>query len=84
MLYVWGADHHGDIVRVKGAATSLGYDPERVEIVLYQWVSFMRGGEPVPMSKRAGTFVTLDELIDEVGDRRGAVPPADVQRRRRR
>ncbi len=67
MLYVWGADHHGAIVRVKGAATSLGYDAERVEIVLYQWVSFMRGGEPVPMSKRAGTFVTLDELIDEVG-----------------
>jgi arginyl-tRNA synthetase len=66
-IYVWGADHHGDIVRVRGAAQALGYDPDRVEIVIYQWVSFLRAGEPVPMSKRAGTFVSLDELIDEVG-----------------
>ena len=67
LIYVWGADHHGDIVRVRGAAQALGFDPEAVEIVIYQWVSFVRGGEPVPMSKRAGTFVPLDELIDEVG-----------------
>jgi arginyl-tRNA synthetase len=67
LVYVWGADHHGNIARVRGAAQALGYDPERVEIVIYQWVSFVRDGVPVPMSKRAGTFVTLDELIDEVG-----------------
>ena len=67
LIYVWGADHHGDIARVRGAAQALGFDPEAVEIVIYQWVSFVRGGEPVPMSKRAGTFVPLDELIDEVG-----------------
>jgi arginyl-tRNA synthetase len=67
LIYVWGADHHGDVVRVKGAATALGLDPDRVEIVMYQFVSFLRGGEPVKMSKRAGTFVSLDELIDEVG-----------------
>ena len=67
LIYVWGADHHGDIVRVRGAATALGLDVERVEIVLYQFVSFLRGSEPVKMSKRAGTFVSLDELIDEVG-----------------
>jgi arginyl-tRNA synthetase len=67
LVYVWGADHHGDVARVRGAAGALGYDADAVEIVLYQWVSFVRGGEPVPMSKRAGTFVTLDELIDEVG-----------------
>jgi len=67
LIYVWGADHHGDVVRVKGAAHGLGLDPERVELLLYQWVSFLRHGEPVPMSKRAGTFVSLDELIDEVG-----------------
>jgi arginyl-tRNA synthetase len=67
VIYVWGADHHGDVVRVRGAAQALGYDPDAVEIVIYQWVSFVRDGEPVPMSKRAGTFVTLDELIDEVG-----------------
>jgi arginyl-tRNA synthetase len=67
VVYVWGADHHGDIARMKGAATALGIDPDAVEIVLYQFVSFLRAGEPVKMSKRAGTFVTLDELIDEVG-----------------
>ena len=67
LTYVWGADHHGYIVRVRGAAQALGYEPDRVEMVIYQWVSFVRGGEPVPMSKRAGTFVALRELIDEVG-----------------
>jgi arginyl-tRNA synthetase len=67
LIYVWGADHHGHIVRVKGAASALGFDPDRVEIVLYQFVSFLRGGEPVKMSKRAGTFVSLDDLIAEVG-----------------
>ena len=66
-IYVWGADHHGDVVRVRGAAEALGIDPAAVEMVIYQWVSFLRGGEPVAMSKRAGTFVSLDELIDEVG-----------------
>jgi arginyl-tRNA synthetase len=67
LVYVWGADHHGDVVRVRGAAQALGYDSSAVEIVIYQWVSFLRGGEPVAMSKRAGDFVTLDQLIDEVG-----------------
>jgi arginyl-tRNA synthetase len=67
LVYVWGADHHGDVVRVKGVATSLGYDPDRVELMLYQFVAFLRGGEPLQMSKRAGTFVSLDELMDEVG-----------------
>jgi arginyl-tRNA synthetase len=67
LVYVWGADHHGHVARVRGTAQALGYDPDHVEIVIYQWVSFVRGGEPVPMSKRAGSFVSLDELIDEVG-----------------
>jgi arginyl-tRNA synthetase len=67
LVYVWGADHHGDIARVKGAADGLGFDPARVEIVLYQFVSLLRGGEAVKMSKRAGEIVTLDELADEVG-----------------
>jgi arginyl-tRNA synthetase len=67
LIYVWGADHHGDVVRVRGVAQALGLDVDRVEIVLYQFVSFLRGGQPVKMSKRAGTFVSLDELIDEVG-----------------
>jgi arginyl-tRNA synthetase len=67
VIYVWGADHHGDVARVRGAASALGFDPESVEMVIYQFVSFLRAGEPVPMSKRAGTFISLDELIDEVG-----------------
>ena len=67
MVYVWGADHHGDVTRVKGAADALGLNPDALEMVLYQFVSFLRGGEPVKMSKRAGTFISLDELIDEVG-----------------
>ena len=67
VVYVWGADHHGDVARLRGAAQALGYDPSSLEFVIYQWVAFLRDGEPVPMSKRAGTFVTLDELMDEVG-----------------
>jgi arginyl-tRNA synthetase len=67
LIYVWGADHHGDVVRVKGAAQALGFDPRGVEMVLYQWVALLRDGVAVGMSKRAGTFVTLDDLLDEVG-----------------
>jgi arginyl-tRNA synthetase len=67
LIYVWGADHHGDIVRVRGAAQAMGYDPDAVEIVLYQFVTLYRAGELVRMSKRAGDIVTLDELLDEVG-----------------
>jgi arginyl-tRNA synthetase len=67
MVYVWGADHHGDVKRVLGAAQVLGIDPSRVQIVLYQLVSLYRGGEPVRMSKRTGDIIWLDELLDEVG-----------------
>src|SRR3954469_8103905 len=67
LLYVWGADHHGDVVRIKGAARALGFDPAAAEILIYQFVSFLRGGEPVKMSKRAGAFVSLGDLIDAVG-----------------
>jgi arginyl-tRNA synthetase len=67
LVYVWGADHHGDVVRVRGAAQAMGFDAAAVEMVLYQFVSFLRAGQPVGMSKRAGTFISLDDLIDEVG-----------------
>ncbi len=67
LIYVWGADHHGDVARVRGAAQALGFPAEAVEIVLYQFVAFLRSGEPVKMSTRAGEFITLDQLIDEVG-----------------
>ena len=67
LIYVWGADHHGDVARVRGAAQALGFDPARVEMLIYQWVSFLRDGSPVPMGRRSGNFVTLDDLIEEVG-----------------
>jgi arginyl-tRNA synthetase len=66
-IYVWGADHHGDVPRVKAAAKALALDPERVVIILYQMVNLKRGDEDVRMSKRTGEFVTLRELLDEVG-----------------
>jgi arginyl-tRNA synthetase len=67
VIYVWGADHHGDVARVRGVARAFGFDPDTVEILLYQFVTFTRGGEPVRMSKRTGDVITLDELLDEVG-----------------
>lgn len=66
-IYVWGADHHGDVPRVKAAAEALGLNPDRVEILLYQMVNLKRGGADVRMSKRAGEFVTLREMLKEVG-----------------
>ena len=66
-IYVWGADHHGDVPRVIAAARALGLDPNRITILLYQFVTLRRGAEIVKMSKRTGEFVTLDELIEEVG-----------------
>jgi arginyl-tRNA synthetase len=66
-IYVWGADHHGDVPRMKAGAKALGLDPERVVLILYQLVNLTRGGEEVRMSKRSGEFVTLRELLDETG-----------------
>lgn len=66
-IYVWGSDHHGDVPRVIAAARALGLDPNRVTILIYQFVNLRRGAEVVRMSKRTGEFVTLDELIEEVG-----------------
>ncbi|MFN2484470.1 MAG: arginine--tRNA ligase [Candidatus Limnocylindria bacterium] len=67
LVYILGPDHHGDVARLKGAAAALGHDPAAVEIIIYQHVRLVRDGDEVSMSKRAGTFVTLDELVDEVG-----------------
>jgi len=66
-VYIWGADHHGDVPRVRAAAKALGLDPSRLIFILYQMVTLTRGGEKVRMSKSSGEFVTLRELIDEVG-----------------
>lgn len=67
LINIWGADHHGYVARVKAAMQALGYDPNRLEIQLLQMVSLLRNGVGVKMSKRAGTAITLRELVDEVG-----------------
>jgi arginyl-tRNA synthetase len=67
IVYVWGADHHGYIVRVKAAAEALGYDPERLTIRLVQFAILYNDGARVQMSTRSGSFVTLRELRDDVG-----------------
>ena len=66
-IYVWGADHHGYIARVKAAVEALGYEREAAEILLVQFANLYRGGERVQMSTRSGEFVTLRELRNEVG-----------------
>jgi arginyl-tRNA synthetase len=67
LIYVWGADHHGTVKRLQGAAEAFGYDLDRVEFILTQLVALFRAGEPARMSKRRGDIITLDELLDEVG-----------------
>ncbi len=66
-IYVLGADHHGYVARLKAAAAMLGYDPERVEVLLYQLVHLTKGGQTAKMSKRRGDVVFLDEFVDEIG-----------------
>jgi arginyl-tRNA synthetase len=67
VFYVLGADHHFYIRWLKSLATAFGFDPERVEVLLLQFVHLTRGGETTKMSKRAGDVVSLDEFMDEVG-----------------
>jgi arginyl-tRNA synthetase len=67
LIYVWGADHHGTVARVRNAAKAMGYDVDAVQMLLYSWVRFIRDGVEISMSKRAGEFITLDELLAEVG-----------------
>ncbi len=67
VINIWGADHHGYIPRMKAAMEALGYDPNRLEVLILQMVSLYQGGELVKMSKRTGQGVTLTELIEEVG-----------------
>lgn len=67
LVDLWGADHHGYIARIKALLRALGYPDERLRVEIGQLVSVVRKGKPVAMSKRAGTFVTLRDVIDEVG-----------------
>ena len=66
-IYMLGADHHGYIARLKAAAAALGDDPDSVEVLIGQMVNLVRDGQPVRMSKRAGTVITLDDLVEAIG-----------------
>lgn len=67
LINIWGADHHGYIPRIKSVVQALGHDKESLRVLLVQMVSLSRGGQPVTMSKRAGEYVTLRQVLDEVG-----------------
>jgi arginyl-tRNA synthetase len=67
LVNVLGADHHGYVARLKAAVAAVGADPARLEVPLLQFVNIVQGGERASMSKRRGDFVTLDELIDDIG-----------------
>ena len=67
MIDVWGADHSGHVKRMKSAVAALTHNQAELDVKLCQLVRLFRAGEPVKMSKRAGTFVTLREVVDEVG-----------------
>ena len=67
LIYIWGADHHGTVARLRNAAEAMGFDREAVQMILMAWVRFIRDGVEVSMSKRAGEFITLDELLEEIG-----------------
>ncbi|MGV0636074.1 arginine--tRNA ligase [Mycolicibacillus trivialis] len=66
-IYMLGADHHGYIARLKAAAAAFGEDPATVEVLIGQMVNLVRDGQPVRMSKRAGTVITLDDLVEALG-----------------
>jgi arginyl-tRNA synthetase len=67
LINVWGADHHGYVPRLKAAVQGLGYDPNVLKVALVQMVQLTRKGEPVRMGKRTGEFVSLEEVLEEVG-----------------
>ena len=66
-IYMLGADHHGYIARLKAVAAAFGEDPATVEVLIGQMVNLVRDGQPVRMSKRAGTVLTLDDLVEAIG-----------------
>ena len=67
VIDVWGADHHGHVARMQGAMEALGYQRAQLEVILMQFVRLLQGGELLKMSKRTGQYVTLNELVEEVG-----------------
>jgi len=67
VIDVWGADHHGYIPRMKAMLAGLGHSPKDLEVLLIQMVNLLRDGKPYIMGKRSGNFITLKEVVDEVG-----------------
>jgi arginyl-tRNA synthetase len=67
LVDVWGADHHGYVQRMKAMFAALGGDPDKLELLIMQFVHLVEGGDRASMSKRAGEFVTLDDLVAEIG-----------------
>ena len=66
-INIWGADHHGYIARVKAAIEYLGYDSNKLEVLLSQMVSLLKDGEPYKMSKRAGNVILMSDIVEEIG-----------------
>jgi arginyl-tRNA synthetase len=67
IIDIWGADHHGYIPRIEAALRAEGFSAEKLRVILVQMVKLLRGGKPVQMSKRSGEFITLKEIIEEIG-----------------
>ncbi len=67
VIDVWGADHHGYVPRMKAVLAGLGHKPEDLDVLLIQMVNLLRDGQPFTMGKRSGNFITLREVVDEVG-----------------
>ena len=67
LIYLWGEDHHGTVARNRAAALALGFDPDAAHWILMAWVRFVRDGQEIGMSKRTGEFISLDELLAEIG-----------------
>lgn len=67
VINIWGADHHGHVLRMKGAMEAIGIDSSKLEIILMQLVRLVKDGEAVRMSKRTGEMITLSDLIDDIG-----------------
>lgn len=65
-INIWGADHHGYVERMKKGIETIGVDPDRLKIIIMQLVKLISGGKEVRMSKRAGEFVTMDDLLEEI------------------
>ena len=68
LIDIWGPDHHGHVIRMQAALAAAGVDPRKLEILIAQQINLLRDGQPVKMSKRAGNFITMRELLGEVGN----------------